>query len=265
MIAGLLVLAAACSSTDNSTGTSADDAQINSDISAAAADGFAEDVNVISGMDGQVGSAASINGGADIMGRGGWRPGLTGCSFVGGEFNCPSVTKNGLTVTRTITLLDGSGQPESAYDSLLTASIHVVADINGDRTNGPWTATVDRHRDFTVTGLLGTETTRTVNGTGNETVDRSRDTENPRAYNLTCNSTITDVVLPVRTDGGNGWPVSGTITRTCTITETAGPNTGRTVTRTITITFGGSSSVTANIGGTTFTINLSSGSATETH
>jgi hypothetical protein len=100
MIAGLLVLAAACSSTDNSTGTSADDAQINSDISAAAADGFAEDVNVISGMDGQVGSAASINGGADIMGRGGWRPGLTGCSFVGGEFNCPSVTKNGLTVTR---------------------------------------------------------------------------------------------------------------------------------------------------------------------
>ncbi|HEY4100619.1 MAG TPA: hypothetical protein VGM20_07060 [Gemmatimonadales bacterium] len=265
LVAGLLGLAAACSSTDNTApGTSTDDAQINGDISAAAADGFAEDINVISGMDGQVGSTASINGGADIMGRGGWRPGLTGCSFVGGSFNCPATLKNGLNVTRTITFLDANSQDQTGYDSLLTASIHVLAEVSGDRTNGPWSATVDRHRDFTVTGLLGSETSRTVNGTGNETVERSRDTKNERAYDLTCSSTITDVVLPVRDDGGNGWPTAGTITRTCTINVTAGPNAGKTVTRTVTITFGGSSDVTATIGGATFTINLGTGTSSLT-
>ncbi len=37
-------------------------------------------------------------------------------------------------------------------------------------TRGNWTATVDRSRDLTITGLAGTETTRTVNGTGTESV-----------------------------------------------------------------------------------------------
>ncbi|MGH7523446.1 MAG: hypothetical protein ACREK8_03990, partial [Gemmatimonadales bacterium] len=186
------------------------------------------------------------------------------CTFVGGSFNCPDTLRNGLDVTRTITLLDADGQPQSAYDSLLTASIHVVADISGERTHGPWTATVDRHRDFTVSGLVGTETTRTVNGTGNGTITNSRTNgDNGRAYNLVCSSTVTDVVLPVRADGGNGWPISGTITRTCTITVTAGPNAGKTTTRTVTVTFSGSSTADASINGTTFVIDLSAHTATK--
>jgi hypothetical protein len=260
LAAGLFVVAAACSGGDSTGTTTTDDATITTDISSAAADGIAEDVDVMQGMDGTLGRS----GGASLMGPGDWRPGLTGCTFVGGSFACPDTLRNGLNVTRTITLLDAGGQTESAYDPLLTASIHIVADISGDRTHGPWTATVTRHRDLTITGLAATETTRTVNGSGNESVDNSRDTNHPRAYNLACSSNITDVVMPVRaSDGGNGWPVSGTITRTCTITVTAGPNAGKVVTRTITITFDGTSDPEANINGTTFTIDLLTHTATK--
>lgn len=261
LVAGLVVAAAACSGGD-STGLATDDATITADISNAAADGIAEDVDVMVGMDGTIGHSANLSG--NLEGPGDYRPGLTGCTFANGSFTCPDTLRNGLSVTRTITLLDAQGQSESAYDPLLTASIHVVADISGDRTHGPWTATVTRHRDFTISGLAGTETTRTVNGTGNENVSNSRDTRNPRAYNLVCSSLVTNVVLPVRSsDGGNGWPVSGTINRTCTITVTAGPNAGKTTTRTVTITFDGSSTPTATINGAPFTIDLAAHTATQ--
>ncbi|MGH7592774.1 MAG: hypothetical protein ACRELE_02840 [Gemmatimonadales bacterium] len=260
LVAGLVVVAAACSSNDNTTAST--DATITSDISAAAADGIAEDVDVMSGMDGSIGNSLG-NAVANLDGPGDFRPGLTGCSFSGGSFHCPGTLRNGLTVTRTVTFLDAGGQTETAFDPLLTASIHLVADVSGTATHGPWTATVSRHRDFTISGLAGTETTRTVNGSGNETVTNSRDTTNPRAYDLTCLSTVTNVVLPVRsTDDGNGWPISGTITRACTITVTAGPNAGKTTTRAVTVTFNGTSNPTADINGTTFTVDLTAHTAT---
>lgn len=264
VIAGLCVVAAACSSGDTTSST-ATDATITADISSAAADGIAEDVDVMTGMDGSVGNnMGSLSTAGLENGPGDFRPGLTGCNFNGGSFHCPAATRNGLTFTRTVTFLDAGGQAQSAFDPLLTASIHVVADVSGDVTHGPWTATVSRHRDFTISGLAGTETTRTVNGTGNETVSNSRATNNPRAYDLTCSSIVTNVVLPVRSsDGGNGWPISGTITRTCTINVTAGPNAGKTTTRTVTVTFNGTATPTATINGTPFTIDLANHTATK--
>ena len=79
---------------------------ITADIASAAADGIAEDVDVMNGMDG---THRHISAHASLMGPGDWRPGLTGCTFVGGSFNCPDTIRNGLTVTRTITLLDAAG------------------------------------------------------------------------------------------------------------------------------------------------------------
>ena len=88
--------------------------------------------------------------------------------------------------------------------------------------------------------------------------------DSPRSYNLVGSSTITDVVMPVRaSDGGNGWPVSGTITRTCTITVTSGPNAGKTDDPHVTITFNGTSTPTANINGNEFTIDLANHTATQ--
>jgi hypothetical protein len=267
IVAGMLLAAAACSSSNNmTTPTSvANDLVVTSDVAMAAADGVAEDVDVMTGMNGNVGNISANISGSFTNGRGSWRPGLSGCTFAGGSFTCPDTLKNGLNVTRVITLQDASGATQSAYDSLLTASIHIVADISGDRTHGPWTATVARHRDITISGLAGMETSRTVNGTGNETVSQSRVTANgnTRSYTITGSSTITNVVMPVRTaDGGNGWPTSGTITRTMTITLTSGPNAGKTVTKTITITFDGTSTPSGSIDGHMFTIDLIAHTAT---
>jgi len=263
--AGALVLGMACSSDNTTTGSTSDSTTITSDIAPEMADAFADDVDLMSGMDGTTGNIAGAPAAfEDLFGPGGFRPHLTGCTFANGSFTCPATRANGLNVTRTITFYDEGGQTQDHYDSLLTASIHVVAEISGDKSNGPWSATVDRHRDFTITGLLGTETTRTVNGTGNETVSRSRSTANTRSYDLSCSSTVTDVVFPVNSsNGSNGWPVSGTITRTCTVTVTGGPNDGKTYTRTVTITFDGTSSPSGTINGTPYTFDLAARAATK--
>ncbi len=257
--AGLFIVAAACSSTDMTTSdtTAASDLVVTSDVAADAADGFAEDVDVMTGMDGRIGNISADVRGAFFLSLGGWRPGLTGCTFVGGVFTCPDTLRNGLNVSRVVTLKDAAGDTESVYDSLLTASINIIADISGDRPHGPWSATVARHREINITGLAGIETTRAVNGTGNETVSQSRVTRNDstRSYTIVGSSVITNVVMPVRSsDGGNGWPISGSITRTLTITLTSGPNAGKTETRTITLTFDGTSTPTASVNGRQFTI-----------
>lgn len=267
LAAGMFIVAAACSSTDMTTSdtTAASDLVVTSDVAADAADGFAEDVDVMTGMDGRIGNVSADVRGAFFLSPGGWRPGLTGCTFVGGAFTCPDTLRNGLNVSRVVTLKDAAGDTESAYDSLLTASINIIADISGDRTHGPWSATVARHREINITGLAGIETTRTVNGTGNETVSRSRVTRNDstRSYTIVGSSVITNVVMPVRSsDGGNGWPISGSITRTLTITLTSGPNAGKTETRTITLTFDGTSTPTASVNGQQFTIDCVNHTAT---
>jgi hypothetical protein len=266
MVAGLFVVAAACSSSGVTTPVStASDLVVTSDIAMAAADGAAEDVDVMTGMNGAPGNISADVGGGIANSLGSWRPGLTGCTFASGSFTCPDTLRNGLHVTRVVTLLNAAGGTMSAYDSLLTASIHIVADISGDRTHGPWSATVARHHDITVTGLAGTETSRTFNGSGNETVSQSRVLRNDstRSYTITGTSTITNVVMPVRsTDGGNGWPTSGTITRTMTVTLTSGPNAGKTETKTMTITFDGTSTPSGSIDGHTFTIDCTNHTAT---
>ena len=264
LVAGLFVAAAACSSSDTTT-TGTADAQITADVAMAAADAAAEDVDVMTTMDGSLSaSLSSTDFGSSYFATppGEFRPGLTGCTFAGGSFTCPSTNHNGLTVVRVVTLFAAGGASQTTFDPLLTASIHIVADIAGDRTHGPWSATVSRHRDITITGLAGTETTRTVNGTGSENVTNSRATTNPRAYNIVGSSTVANVVVPVRTsDGGNDWPLSGTITRTFTVTVTAGGNAGQVTTRTVIITFNGTSSVTGTVNGTPFTIDLTAHTA----
>ncbi|MEO5797996.1 MAG: hypothetical protein ABIZ70_05290 [Gemmatimonadales bacterium] len=255
---GLLVLAAACGS--NPTDSSALTASISQDAATLAADGTAEDVDVMTGMDGGVGylTTSPLSSGASLWSPPTGRPGLTGCNFAAGRFGCPPENRNGLTVNRTVTLLDALGATQTAYDELTTASIHIVASVAGDITHGPWTATVARNRDFTITGLAGTETSRTVNGTGTENVSRSRLTEGgeTRSYTVTGNSALANVVYPVRTPGVDPWPLSGTVTRTLVMTRSSGPNAGEAVTRTIVITFDGTSTPPATVNGLAFTLDL---------
>jgi hypothetical protein len=267
LVATLVVAAAACSSNDmmSTPVSTADNAVVSGDVAAAAADGVAEDVDVMTGMDGSIGNVSSgMNAVSNDDGMDdhpdGFHPGLLGCLLTGHFFNCPRMNDDGLMVDRTVTFMAADGSTETAFDSLLTASIHIVADISGDRTHGRFSATAARHRDFTITGLAGTETTRTVNGTSADTITKSRISHSDgttRSYTFTANATVTDVVLPVNHhDGHNGFPQSGTVTRTFTATATAGPDSGMTFTRTVTITFNGTSTVSGTVNGTAFTFDL---------
>lgn len=175
-----------------------------------------------------------------------------------GKFECTSATRDGLTATRSCVYKDAAGNTQSAYDALTTASVSVNATVKGTTTRGPMTMTIDRTSDFTVSGLAGNETTAIWNGGGRGTVSRVRTTEDgsTREYNMSYTVQRSNVVIPVPR-AADGWPISGTVTKTFTVTVIGGPNDGKTTTRTVVITFNGTSRPTATIDGETWELDLS--------
>jgi hypothetical protein len=242
---GLALAALAACSTEG-TGPDFTPAQariLNRDVALVAADGASQDIELMGGPGGNLGM--------------GLAPGLAAADEHDVPFRCGTHTRDGLTVTRTCTFKDGAGATQSAYDPQTTASVVVHAEIEGTITRPNWTATVDRVRDLTVSGLAGAETQRTWNGTGSGTSSRSRHTEGgeERQYDVTATGTITNVVVPVprRPDG---WPLSGTIAKQVTVEISGGPRDGQTVTRSVTITFNGTQFVPITVNENTFTFDL---------
>jgi hypothetical protein len=237
----LLLGSVACG--DDPTGP-AGGADVAFDIATVAADATAEDVDIMAGMDGEIGF---LSGPVALLDGVPTRPGVAGCNFVGGRFVCPRGQHAELSVERIVTFRDAGGAAQAAYDALTTASIDIDVTISGDIDRGPWDASIERTRELTITGLAGTETTRTVNGSGTESVSRSRHVASGQ---------IEDVIVPVRGEGVAPWPLSGTVTRVFTITPT-GTGGGSPVTKTIVVTFNGTANVTATVDGTeSFTLNL---------
>ena len=111
--------------------------------------------------------------------------------------------------TRTVTFFDANGAVQEAYDALTTASMNVKVDVTGEASREFWTASVERHSDITVSGLLGTETTRTFNGGGTEKVLRSHHSDEfgTRTYDMTGEFSYADVVVPVP-GSESPWPHS---------------------------------------------------------
>ncbi len=180
------------------------------------------------------------------------------CPASGSQFECPPLEREGLTYTRTITYLDASGNPQEGYDEATTASVHYEISVEGELERQWWSASINRRRDLTVTGLLDDTGVVTWNGTGSQNVQRSRHTDGGgvRFYNMVSNAEIVDVVIPhPRTE--DGWPVSGTIARSMTVTRTADTDETRTVERVATITFNGTQFVSVTVGDETFTLDLS--------
>ena len=160
--------------------------------------------------------------------------------------------------THTATFYDEDGKVQDALDPLTTASIHLVIESTRDFSRDTWTGTGTRTRDIMITGLLGEETTRTVNGTGSADVTRSQHTDEngTRTYDMMSTSTIVDVLHPVpRTD--ESWPLLGTITRNVTINVINGPNGDVTRTRTVVITFNGTDMPSMTVDGEPFEVDMS--------
>ena len=246
---GCAVILGACNS--DTSGPDALTPLINADIALVAADATAEDVDVMR----EPVFFTAMPGFAP--GQGDFRPANCPFNAATGRLECPVITHGDVTITRSYAIWDAANAVQQAFDALTTAKANIQSAIEGSRTLPNWEATIERERDMTATGLAGTETQRTWNGTGSTHVTRSRHTDNgpERSYDLECSLTASDVVVPVP-NGADAWPLSGTITRQCTVTFVGGPRDGQTVTRAVVVTFNGTQNVTLTVGDKTFDLDL---------
>jgi hypothetical protein len=227
--------------------------ELNLLVATLAADGVAEDVDMMAGMSGRLGTigASSI---ASLLAPPDGPGNTNGCGFGGGRWNCPPNSANGLTLTRTIAFFDGDSATQEEFDAETTARIEIDATLEGDVSRGPWSAGTFRHRELSVTGLEGTETERTTNGTGEVDVERFREAGDApeRSYDMEGEIAFVDVVIPVRAEGVDPWPTSGTITRIYTVVRDGGDP----VVRTVVVVFDGTSTPPATVNGEPFELDL---------
>jgi len=158
--------------------------------------------------------------------------------------------------SRTVQFFDAAGVEQPVYDELTTESIYLTMEMDREIVRDGWSASVSRTREMTVSGLEGDETSRTVNGTGSEEITRSRhsDERGLRTLEITGSRTFTDVVHAVPY-ADNPWPLSGTITRTMTVTVTTEQGI-RTHTRDVVVTFNGTQYPEMTVNGEPFEVNL---------
>lgn len=168
-------------------------------------------------------------------------------SFVCGA----DIMPDGLTRTHSYQFLDATSAPQTAYDSLATASIHFVSSLTGTTTSGPWMS-VDESRDLVESGLLGLETTRAWNGTGNAArQDSVRLTDGTRVLlERSIATRVEDVVVPVPWTHDT-YPLSGSI-----LTHLIATGNGKVVDQTSTLSFNGTRYATLAVGDTTYTVDL---------
>jgi len=210
-------------------------------------------------FDGDVALFAADAAGQDIeiMRGPGGRFGL-GLPAEPGSFECGTVERNAMTITRSCVFYDAAGAEQSAYDAETTASVTMHVEMTGSVERGNWgSSSVSRVRDIVVTGLAGAETSLTWSGTGSGTMSRIRQTREGGEVlmEMTGSEQATDVVIPVpRTP--DGWPLGGTIATHVSVTITGGPQDGTTHERDVTIVFDGTQYATVTVGGETFTVDL---------
>jgi len=224
---------AACSDTAT-TPSLISDAQVSADIAASSGDAIAGD---IAGL-------------------------ITNEAFAGmpsapvGPLPSPMVNE-----TRSRTCFDAQDVQQATCDAQTTAKVVLHWTLDGNRAGDHFTAAIHRVRDLTISGLLGTETSRTHDGVGT-----SNDTTTFTGAEITrtaAESSIDSVRaivfnLPHAT---NPWPVSGSIVRRVTahITVTSPTrNETRDVNRRVEVTFPADAqgNVTINVNGKTCTLNL---------
>lgn len=234
LAAGAALAAGACSDT---AGPDALDDQLLSDLAVVAADATLEDVTLM-------GAGFHFS----LQGAGGGPGMLGGHGGIGDSFSG----------TRSVAFFDADGNEQTGYDELSTAEVHVEMELAGERAREWWSASIARTRSMVISGLEGEEATRRFDGSGTETVARSRHFEDgtERSHDMTGAFTYEAVVVPVPGSEPR-WPLSGTIRRVMHVSVTNGP--GGDVTRDVevTITFDGDQTATAVINGETVEIDLS--------
>jgi hypothetical protein len=177
-------------------------------------------------------------------------PSTSGCGYVAASlsFACPTVATNGLMLTQSFTLLDGSGTPQSAFGTTTTAAVRTNTRLTGTLSASGGSLAVDQSQVLTLSGLLAGP--RLLNGTSIAHVVATRGSGTAIPFTSITTTTISDLALPASANGPSAWPTSGTIALDAT-TElaTSGMATGAVTTHAL-ITFNGTSKVVVTFSGT---------------
>ena len=199
---------------------------------------------------------------------------ITQCvySASSGRISCDPITRNGLTITRSVAYTDANGAAQSAYDESTTNTINTQLEVSGTvvgrfrRPRGHHhfgdgsalgvsvtgavtndTTTVQYVSDRTVGGLADASTERTVSGTsaGEESTVA---TDSIGRFTLTrvAGDTVAGVVIPIATEGRR-YPTSGTVIRSMKVTLTYDGQTPASSTRREVVTYDGSTTATVVI------------------
>ena len=233
------------------------------DVATIAGDAATEDVETFKVNRGALGFAQL----ADFERFGRWDP----CPYdaSAARFVCASKARGPFSNTRSYAYADAAGAAQSAYGATTTASANFRWTLAGTITRRRWSGTMARERDVTISGLLGSNSTITVNGTGSTERQRTRFAKDgvdganaiAREYELEGSAVLKDVVTAaIRLP--DAWPASGTITRNHSVTRIDAVNGTRITTRTSVVTFNGTQFVPLIVNGTEFTLDLATGTVT---
>ena len=183
-----------------------------------------------------------------------------------GRVVCPAVTRNGVTINKSVRYTTTAGAVQQAFDSITTNTINTQVTAAGTfthvhrhRSNDSATVTVNHASDRTVSGLAQGSTQRTVNGTstGRESIV-GRDSAGSYTATRAVGDTTRNVVIPVTTTDSLRYPRSGTVIRQMSATVTYTGKSPTTSTRREVVTYNGTNTATVVIttNGTTKTCTL---------
>lgn len=165
------------------------------------------------------------------------------CSYSAssGRVVCPTLTMNGLTITRSFAYSDASGKTQQALDST-TNTVNSRVAVSGTMVSRHGDTTKVNHAsDQTVAGLVKSSTKRVVNGTsaGTESTNGTNAQGNKFTSVRAMGDTTAGLTIPVQS-GKPTYPSAGTVTRSMKVTVTIAGQQPATSTRREVVTYDGS-------------------------
>ncbi|HRP08193.1 MAG TPA: hypothetical protein PLL69_06855 [Gemmatimonadales bacterium] len=251
LLAAALVFAAACGDdppTGPGTGMTA---QMRADVAQSSGEAIAQHTEAMVRSEATASAALFAFAGDPSQGD---------CTISLGTFLCIN-SLGALDGETEIVFRDGGGIQQQDYDAETTASATVETEWDGTIQRSDLVIDLSASGDFAVTGMTGAEASRTWNGTAATSVSNAVHA-GTRSYEWTATSNWSSVVVAASGDEPR-WPLSGTVNANLQLEATEGPDEGRTASTTVQVTFNGTATVPLRVGGTEYTLDLSTRSVTE--
>ena len=127
------------------------------------------------------------------------------------NFVCTPISKSGITLLQSITLLSGAGVKQSAFDPTGTAAVRANTNVDGTLVEQATSVRVYGQQELTLSGLVSGP--HVLNGWSSLTVAGTvADGTSTYPVNVRVNTAIAKLVLPANgASGARAWPSSGTL------------------------------------------------------